>query len=107
MSIPVLSHADLCYVPERGPGHVGQAAAGQELQALLEVCSRSFSAWFLAHLPPLLSQHPAAPATLGRHLRHLASNQVRACCLIRLCDSWSSSTVDSLQSSHHCTMGPL
>ena len=58
-------------------GDATQAAAEQDLQGLLEVCSRSFSAWFMAHAPPLLASHPAAPATLRRHLPHLGSDQAR------------------------------
>lgn len=59
-----------------------QAIARQELQGVIEVCSRSFSAWFMAHIPDLLSRHPAAPATLGRFLPHFGSDQV---CLLDLC----------------------
>ena len=53
-----------------------QAAARQELQGVLEVCSRSFSAWFMAHIPDLLARHPSAPATLGRFLPHFGADQV-------------------------------
>lgn len=56
-----------------------QAAAKQELQGVLEVCSRSFSAWFMAHVPDLLARHPTAPATLGRFLPHFGADQVHIC----------------------------
>ncbi|BDA46981.1 Nuclear pore complex protein NUP85 [Coccomyxa sp. Obi] len=52
-----------------------QAAAKQELQEVLEVCSRSFSPWFMAHIPDLLARHPSAPATLGRFLPHFGADQ--------------------------------
>lgn len=61
-------------------GIVGaQAAARQELQGVLEVCSRSFSAWFMAHIPDLLARHPSAPAILGRFLPHFGADQVLSC----------------------------
>jgi hypothetical protein len=43
---------------------------------VMEVCSRSFSTWFMAHAPELLSRHPAAGATLGRFLPHFGADQV-------------------------------
>ncbi len=53
-----------------------QAAAKQELQEVLEVCSRSFSPWFMAHITDLFARHPSAPATLGRFLPHFGADQV-------------------------------
>lgn len=72
-----------------------QAAARQEVQGLLEVCSRSFSPWFMAHIPNLLQRHPSAPATLGRFLPHFGADQVQldysSICWCFLC-SWGGSS---------------
>lgn len=53
-----------------------QAAGRGDLQGLLQACSASFSAWFMAHVTPLLANHPAAPSTLRRHLPHFGADQV-------------------------------
>lgn len=54
------------------------------------MCSRSFSPWFMAHIPDLLARHPSAPATLCRFLPHFGADQVNP---LPLCIGTSSSNV--------------
>ena len=54
-----------------------QAVGLQDVQGLLQTCSASFSRWFMAHVTPLLTRHPAA-TVMARPLEHFGSDQVRA-----------------------------
>ena len=54
-----------------------QAVGLQDVQGLLQTCSASFSRWFMAHVTPLLTRHPAA-AVMARPLEHFGSDQVQS-----------------------------
>ncbi len=55
-----------------------QAAAEQEAQQVMSVCSAVTRPWFMAHAPDLLMADPASAAVLERPIDHMGGDQVHS-----------------------------
>lgn len=54
-----------------------QGVCDDEVQSVIQVCSKRLSPWMLAHIPDLLLSRTSTHATLHRILPHLGCSQVR------------------------------